>query len=472
MSKFKSFLNVLRTEKLRAREDLLSFIKCVKGDYRAEWFHKVICDSMNDFTFSEVAEYYMLFMPPQNGKSEISSRNLPAFLLGRNPKLKIAVISYNDNIAKGFGNDIKRIMESAEYKSIFPDTVIGEPGLRKNSNIMETSAGGYVINVGVGGALTSKTVDIFIFDDLYKGPMDAWSPVYRERVWNFYNTVAETRGHKNEKMLILYTRWHEDDLAGRLLEENKDKWNVNLFQGIKTNEFNHELDPRNSNEILWPERHSYDKYMELKKRDEIAFEALFQQNPKPQKGLMYPNHKTYTSLEGVQGVNKCYIDTADSGSDYLSAIFYIESGTFNYITDIYFTKDNMETTYKEISRRLIQNNTRECIIEGNNGGNFFATQVKRELLDNGGRCRIDTFHQANNKISRIYTNSSSVCDYIMFPLDWKSRYNEAYRSFTRYRKEGGNDHDDLQDALTGTIERNRNIVNVFERIKITRPRGV
>ncbi len=112
------------------------------------------------------------------------------------------------------------IIISDEYRALFPDTIIkGVKGkeaedklkksgrqLEKNSYIFETTEGGYLISVGIGGALTSKTVDILIMDDLYKGPMDAYSPIFRQRVVDFYNSVAETRLHNKSKQLILYTR--------------------------------------------------------------------------------------------------------------------------------------------------------------------------------------------------------------------------------------------------------------------------
>jgi len=461
MSKFKNFLNVLRTERLAAREDLLSFIECMKEDYKAEWFHEVVCDGLTEFGDQDEAVYKMLFMPPQNGKSEISSRHFPAYLLGKNPKLKIAVISYNATVASGFGDDITRIMNKPQYKSVFPDTIVGEKGLKNNKYIMETTEGGYVVNVGVGGSLTSKTVDVFIFDDLYKGPMDAWSPLYRERVWNFYNAVAETRGHKKEKMLILYTRWHEDDLAGRLLESNPGKWGIDLFQGVKTKEFDHIRDPRKPGEILWPSRHSLEKYLELKERDIITFEALFQQNPKPVKGLMYPNHLTWDTLEGVRGIKKAYIDTADSGGDYLSAIFYIESGPYSYITDIYYTKDDMDTTYKEVARRLGINGTTHCEIESNNGGRFFGKQVQKETK---GNCSFKLTHQSENKEARIFAASAAVQNYILFPHDWRNKHPEAYNSFTKYRREGKNANDDFQDAITGVIEKNLKLNNKMAKV--------
>lgn len=202
----KDLLNSLIEKKEKARQKLVDYMPIIKDDYNPAWFHEVMCEELTEFAFSEESLYKMLFVPPQNGKSLHSTLGLPTFLLGLNPKLKIAVISYNNEVASLFGDDISRILKSDEYKSVFPNTITGINGLKDNKYITETSEGGYIISVGVNGTLTSRTVDVFIFDDLYKGASDAWSVAHREKVWNFYNTVAETRGHKKEKMLILYTR--------------------------------------------------------------------------------------------------------------------------------------------------------------------------------------------------------------------------------------------------------------------------
>ncbi len=451
------YIKRLIARKRAARKELVKYMSFIKDGYKPAWFHKSICKKLTNFAFSKNSEYEMLFIPPQNGKSLHSTIGLPTFLLGLNPKLKIAVISYNSTISSLFGDDISKVLKSPSYKSIFPKTIVGVNGLKDNKYITETTEGGYIISTGVGGSLTSRTVDIFIFDDLYKGPTDAWSKVYRDRVYNFYNTVAETRGHKNEKMLILYTRWHEDDLAGKLLEMYPKKWKATTYQGIKTNDFNDTDDPRKNGEILWEDRHSLDKYIELKERDEIAFEALIQQNPKPVKGLMYPSHLTWNALDNLKGVRKCYVDTADTGKDDLCAIFYLEVGMYNYITDIYFTKDDMDTTYKELAKKLFYNKTEQCVIEGNNGGRFFSTQVKKEVRKIGWNLVMKSFHQNKNKDVRIFSKASEVRNYCLFPKDWKEKFPRAYDSYTKYKREGKNDHDDLQDCLTGVIERNKHL---------------
>lgn len=135
--------------------------------------------------------------------------------------------------------------------------------------------------VGVGGALTGEPVDILIMDDIYKDAKTAWSPIVRESVSDWYDTVAETRLHNESQQLIVFTRWHEDDLAGTLLrqqgvydpKDNPDGWVVVVYKAIKEGKPT-EYDPRKEGEALWEERHSLKKLQAIRKRNPQVFESL------------------------------------------------------------------------------------------------------------------------------------------------------------------------------------------------------
>src|SRR5690606_15698988 len=137
--------------------------------------------------------------------------------LGNNPNLKIAVVSYNQGMASRFGRQIARIMSEPSYLEIFPETRIsdGSDGYSKNNEEIEiVGYSGSLRLVGVNGGLTGQSVDILIIDDPYKDAEQAWSPVQRENVQEWYNNVGETRLHNQSQILAVYTRWHEQDLMG------------------------------------------------------------------------------------------------------------------------------------------------------------------------------------------------------------------------------------------------------------------
>lgn len=284
----------LKREKLRrlAKENLFDFINYVKLDYRANWHHKLIADKIQDFWNDPKKKRLMLFVPPQHGKSEIASRNFPAWVLGKNPNIKIAAASYSIDLARSFNREIQRVIDSSNYKNVFPKTILN------SKNVATDSKGSYLRNteefeivgckgsyksVGVMGGLSGRAVDLAIIDDPVKDRLEANSTTYRDRVYDWYLNVLETRLHNKSKVLLIMTRWHEDDLAGRLLIKEPHKWEVIKIPAIKTSE-TIQGDNREIGEPLWKERHSLEKLMATKQKSESVFESLYQQNPTSPEG--------------------------------------------------------------------------------------------------------------------------------------------------------------------------------------------
>src|SRR5690606_2279595 len=155
---------------------------------------------------------------------------------------------------------------------IFPETRIsdGTDGHVRNSEEVEiVGYGGFLRLVGVQGGLTSQSVDILIIDDPYKDAEQAWSPLQRENVKIWYDTVAETRLQNQSQQLMVYTRWHNEDLLGELLKENNHGWETVVFPAIKEGGPT-ENDPRKDGEALWPERHSIGRLEAIRARDAYA----------------------------------------------------------------------------------------------------------------------------------------------------------------------------------------------------------
>lgn len=275
---------------LKARKSLIGFTKYTMPYYQVQWFHKQVCKIL-DRMISGDKKKVMIFIPPQHGKSELSSRRFPAYLLGHNPKTKIALCSYGADHAQSFNRDVQRIMTDDYYSKVFPSVRLNDSNVAKNAkgtwkrtaNIFEiVGYGGFLKTVGVGGALTGTTVDFGIIDDPFKDRAEAESLTYRNRVWNWYTDVFETRLHNNSKQLLLFTRWHEDDLAGKLLERDDD-WEVITFRALREND-NNPNDPREIDEALWPERHNAEKIKKIRDTSPRTFTSLYQQRPAPLEG--------------------------------------------------------------------------------------------------------------------------------------------------------------------------------------------
>jgi len=402
--------------------------------------------------------------------SEGSTRRLPAFVLGRDPHKKVAVISYSAPKARKFNREIQRIIDTEEYAEIFPSTKL-------NASDITTVAGAWLRNadeceivghrggfktVGVGGPLTGEPVDMLIMDDIYKDAKTAWSPTVRESIEDWYDTVAETRLHNDSQQLIVFTRWHENDLAGRLLEQqgiydpetNPNGWVVVTYQAIKMGKPT-DYDPREEGEPLWPERHNLEKLKAVRNRNSHVFESLYQQDPKPLQGLMYEQgFREYDVIPySAKMVRKNYTDTADTGDDYLCSICYTETEDANYVTDILYTQKPMEYTETKTAEMLTKQLTQVAIIESNNGGRGFARNVEKQVRAlNNTKTRFKWFHQKDNKAVRIFSKSADVQNMVYFPRGWDKMWPDFYKAVNTYMKVGKNDHDDAPDTLTGTVE--------------------
>lgn len=451
----------------QARRNLFSFTKATMPTFEPIDFHKHYYNVLNDFTYGRINKL-MVFMPPQHGKSEGSTRRLTPFLLGQNPDRKIAIVSYSAPKARKFNREIQRIIDTPEYHEIFPETVLNasrvitvtDSWLRNADECEIVGHRGGFKTVGVMGPLTGETVDVLIMDDIYKDARSAWSLIVRESIADWYDTVAETRLHNDSQQVIVFTRWHQDDLAGKLLSEqgiysddNPKGWVVIIYKAIKEGVPN-EYDSRNEGEALWPEKHSLEKLQSTKLRNPIVFESLYQQDPKPLQGLMYEQgFKEYEIIPQIPRTRKVYTDTADEGEDYLCSIVYDETIEVNYIIDVIYTQKPMEYTEPVTAEQFTKHKVIQAMVESNNGGRGFARAVEKLCRQMGNNnTKIKWFHQSENKQVRIFTQSAAVQNLCLMPKGWDKMWPGFYKSLTNYMKVGKNEHDDAEDALTGTVE--------------------
>lgn len=264
------------------------FLDYVSPTYSRQWFHTLIaqrCQAIIEGTLP--TNRLMVFLPPQTGKSEIVSRKFPAWALGINPKLRIVGTSYSADLAQQFSRAVQRTMDSQEYGEVFPNTYLNSSNVKndskrgwlRNVDMFETVGyGGFYKAVGVGGSLTGTSADIGIIDDPIKDAMEANSDTYRDRVWDWYTDVFLTRMHNKSKIILIQTRWHSDDLAGRLLEREKDKWTIINIPAIRE-DMTFSDDPRKIGDALWAERHSKERLLEIETRSPRTFASLYQQRP-------------------------------------------------------------------------------------------------------------------------------------------------------------------------------------------------
>ena len=261
------------------RKRLLPFVERFNPDYSAGWVHKDICRRLEKFSQDVVDQKsprLMLFMPPRHGKSTLASVAFPAWHLGRNPQHEFISCSYSGSLAMGFSRKVRQLLREPTYKTAFQTRL--DPDSQSAEAWLTSSGGGYVA-AGVGGGITGKGAHILLIDDPVKNREDAESQNNRDGSWDWYTSTAYTRLAPGGGVLVILTRWHDDDLAGRLLKasgEGGDDWEVIRYPAIaeEDEEF------RDAGEALHPERYGVDALTRIQKavgpRD---WSALYQQNP-------------------------------------------------------------------------------------------------------------------------------------------------------------------------------------------------
>lgn len=285
-----------------AKNHLLPFILRFNDKYEPGWVHKDICDKLEWFSAAVAAREsprLMIFMPPRHGKSEIGSRSFPAWHLGRYPDHEFIACSYGSDLANGFSRKVRDVIEEPAYRAIFPDTQVSKDS-RSVENWLTTKAGGYAA-AGVGGAITGRGSHVLVIDDPVKNRTEAESATSREAVWDWYTSTAYTRLAPGGGVLVILTRWHDDDLAGRLLrkqaEGEGDEWVVVEYpaQAVHDELF------RKAGEPLHAERYDIDALERIKRavgpRD---WQALYQQNPTPDEGDYF--NKSMFQWYGAQDI--------------------------------------------------------------------------------------------------------------------------------------------------------------------------
>jgi predicted phage terminase large subunit-like protein len=275
-----------------ARRHMLPFVMRFNPDYLPGWVHAAICQKLEQFS-QDVADKksprLMLSMPPRSGKSELASKNFPSWHLGHYPKHEIIQATYSSDLALDFSRKIREQMKSKLYQGLFPTRVDPKSQALERWN---TAEGGAYAAVGVRGPITGRGAHIGIIDDPVKDRVEAESEVMRQQVKDWYSSTFYTRLAPGGGVLVIMTRWHEDDLSGwlcKLFEEaeaeaqesgewpkDADRWEIINFPAVaeEDEEF------RKKGEALHPDRYPLDALMRIKRallpRD---WSALYQQRP-------------------------------------------------------------------------------------------------------------------------------------------------------------------------------------------------
>lgn len=439
-----------------SRRSFWEYCKFTSPDFYSEEreFLRDLCNKLQWFVEEAKEQIMVVNMPPRHGKSR-SATNFVRWLFGKYGKdIKVMTGSYNETLSGTFAKQVrdgiaeKKTAGVTVYNDIFPNTKIkyGEAAAQKWA--LEGSPIPNYLATSPTGTATGFGCNIMIIDDVIKNAEEAYNANALEKLRSWFTDTMLSRTENGFKLIVIMTRWSNDDLAGFILSNYKNVIHVN-YKAVQ-----------DDGSMLCPAILSKEDYeLKTKNMNKDIVAANYQQEPIDIKGRLYSSFKTYTDIPRDDHGNPLfkyllnYTDTADEGSDYLCSICYGMYGDAYYILDVLYTKDAMEITEPAAARMLTENNIGCAIIESNNGGRGFARNVEKECKELGNRhTNIKWFHQSKNKIARILSNSTSVMNNLYFPVNWMDKWPDFARDITRYQREGKNAHDDAPDALTGVYE--------------------
>ena len=308
----------------RAKDDFLSFVKCVWPEFIEGAHHRHVAKKFNDLATGKINRL-IINMPPRHTKSEFASYLLPAWMVGRNPKLKIIQATHTGELAIRFGRKAKNLIDSEEYAKIF------KTRLQEDSQAAgrwETAQGGEYFAAGVGGAITGRGADLLIIDDPHS-EQDAMSPTAMENAYEWYTSGPRQRLQPGAKIILVMTRWSKKDLTGILLknqsEVKADQWEVVEFPAI--------LDHGTKSEAVWPEYWKLEELEKVKATLPVGkWNAQWMQRPTSEEGAIIKrewwrtwDHDEPPNLHYViQSYDTAYLkkETADFSAITTWGVFY------------------------------------------------------------------------------------------------------------------------------------------------------
>jgi len=299
------------------KHSLIDFSILTNPKYKPNWHHEVTAKELEKAEKGTADWKILLLMcPPRSGKSEEVSINFPAWSLGRSQDKEIITASYSSELALDFGSKTRDLISSEEYKLIFGDVSLKSDEQSKAK--WKTNKGGSYISVGIGGAITGRGADLLVIDDPIKNREEANSKLIRDKHWNWFTSTAYTRLQPNGKVVIVLTRWHLDDLAGRIMKnpEFASMLKIIKFPAIAIEDEQY----RKKGEVLWPTRYSLEEVESIKRGIGVYdFSSLYQQSPILSENQEFKQswfrYRDYEEVSRLNTRNFLTIDTAVSEKD-------------------------------------------------------------------------------------------------------------------------------------------------------------
>ena len=470
----------------RARRGLIWFTTYTKPDYLAGWFHKKLAACLDKFLADVIAgrsPRLIIEAPPRSGKSELVSRRFPAYALGKYPDLSFIATSYASDLASSINRDVQRVLDSEEYKKLFPDTKLWGSNIRtvadgsylRNSDIFEVvNHAGVYKSAGVGAGVTGRGGHVLIVDDPIKDAAEAHSDTVRNGIWEWFTSTLYTRCAPGGGILVIMTRWHQDDLVGKLLDQAKkdgEQWDEFRFPAVaEEDEYDEDGELlRKKGAALHPERFDEAALERIKKAvGSKVWASLYQQRPSAAEGNIFKREnwkyirapklvslmseaerKLYFRELGIEFIIQRW-DTALGGKkkdDYTACVTMGVAGSRYYIIDVWQDQLQFPDVTRVVKDLYDRWKPHEVNIEGGGSASGKATvqTLKRET-----RIPVTESTTSTDKVLRadlMSPNHESGLVYLFEGEQYVADFVDHCANFPNTK------HDDDVDAFIGALEK-------------------
>ena len=435
----------------KAKSDFLSFVKCVWPEFIEGAHHRHIAKKFNDLANGKISRL-IVNMPPRHTKSEFASYLLPAWMVGRNPKLKIIQATHTGELAIRFGRKAKHLIDSEEYAKIFKTTLQEDS---KAAGRWETAQGGEYFAAGVGGAITGRGADLLIIDDPHS-EQDALSAGAMENAYEWYTSGPRQRLQPGGKIVCVMTRWSTKDLTGMLLAHQKeakaDQWEVVEFPAI--------LDHGSGTKPVWPEYWNLEELEKVKATLPVAkWNAQWMQHPTSEEGAIikrewwrkWKEDKIPPLQHVIQSYDTAFMkkETADFSAITTWGIFFPDQDSGANLILLDAVKGRFE--FPELRRKALEQfkywNPESVIIEAKASGLPLTYELRQ--MD------IPVINFTPSKGNDKHVRVNTCAPLFESGMIWAPEQKFAEEVIEECAAFPHGDHDDLVDSMTMAVMRFR-----------------
>jgi predicted phage terminase large subunit-like protein len=436
------------------RDRLGAFCSYIYPDFQMPDHIKLLISKLRAVERGEIKRL-MVMMPPRHGKSQLISRLFPTWYIGRNPGKSVIFTTYSQEFADDFGRTVRNTINSEEYQGVFPECQLA----MDSSSVKKfaTTQNNNYFAVGAGGPLTGRGGDLIIIDDPIKNREEASSQLIRKKIIDWFSSTLYTRLSPTGAIVLVQTRWHNEDLAGYLYENQRDKWEVVSMPAVDNE----------TNSPLWPERFSYAQLMDIKESvGSYDWASLYQQNPVPDGGTIIKHDwiREYDELPHVKSYSWSWDTAIKTGqeNDYSVGQLWAECENGYYLVDMFRAKVEYPELRRMVSACYDKYRSSEVIVEDKASGQQIVQDFKRNssmpvIPVIPGRDMPNQKEERLKLVSRLFEAGKI---YIPKRADWRMDFIQEMVTFPNAK------HDDIVDATTQYLARRLNQHNKTPNIRI------